>query len=334
MHSKDLIKNLKQLKNLEAGGRPQESWLASSKEILMSQIQPQPTKEILADRQAIYYWQYFSGRFGLLLKPALAVFLMVAVMFGYAATVGLADDSLPGDMFYSVKTASERVQLALTFPEDKNVQLQMDFVNRRVDELQKLAAQDNNKVAKARKVSETAKQISKDVKIVKEKLNKISAASVPKTDLTEVAKNIDTQTLQAGQTLADTAATLPTDVQGEVADDMREALKNIEETGTAALAVIVKNYESGDSKISDNEVTARVADRLKNLEKIQPSKSTTTEALTGDQAIPETQSQDKIKIQGFIILTTSTNTLLNGYLKTDSTSSTAQTSETTNSLVK
>ncbi|MBI5765780.1 hypothetical protein HZA71_00960 [Candidatus Falkowbacteria bacterium] len=330
MRYKELIKNLKRLKNLEVGGRPQESWLVSSKEILMSQIQPQPPKEILVEDNAIYYWQYFSGRFGLLLKPALAVFLMVAVMFGYAATVGLADDSLPGDVFYPVKTASEKFQLALTFPEDKNVQLQMDFVNRRVDELQKIAAQDNNKVAKARKVSETAKQISKDVKIVKEKLNKISAASVPKTNITQVAKNINTQTLEAGQVLVDTAATLPTDVKGEAADDMREAIKDIEETGTAALAVIVKNYESGDSKISDNEVTAQV----KNLEKIQPSKDAVAEVITGKPAISETQSKDKIKIQGFIMLTTSTNTLLNGYLKTDPTSSTAQMSETTNSLVQ
>lgn len=267
MTNKELIKKLSSLKDLEVAGKPQDSWVSSSREILMSQIKPQATENFTTgDGQ--YYWQYFANMFKVALRPVGTFALVLITMLGYSATIGVANASLPGDMLYPIKTATEKVQLALTFEDDKKVQLQMGFVSRRVDELQQIVIKNEKPEEKVKKVSIAAKKISSDVKVVKEKLNQISNESTgsTKVDIVKVAKDVDTQTLQVGQTLVQANDKLSKDEKSEVSKDIHDAINSTEEAGTSALSVIVKKYEKGEAAMSDKEVATRVADRIKSTE--------------------------------------------------------------------
>ncbi len=268
MSNNELRKNLGKLKDLEIGGRPQGSWVSANRDILMSQIKPMSVASREESSSTFsYYVRYFSSvlKNGVL-KPVGAFAVVVLTMLGYTAMSSIASASLPGDAMYPIKTASEQVQLALTFSADQKTALQMDFIGRRADEIQTLAKQpDQNPVAQAKKVSQAAKTIAQDVKTVKDSLNKISAAG-DKDGIVQLAKTIDTKTLEVGQTLATAQKDLPAEVKVNVAKDMKDAIKTNDDTGVTALTVIVDNYKKGDSGISDAEVTSRVADHIKTVE--------------------------------------------------------------------
>ena len=306
---KELIQKLNQVKNLTAGGQPDESWVLSNKEVLMSQVQPnqlaESTAKISSDR--IYYFEYFNNLFKQnLLKPATAFMVVVFVLLGYSATVTVAGDSLPGDMLYPIKTAREKVQLVLTLKDEAKVSLQMSFVSNRANELQKLAKTTNNKEI----VKKTAQQIVKDVKDVKDQLNKISMAAV---NIVEVAKEVDTKTLEVKQSLTAAHEGLSQDIKNEVSGDLKEAIATTEEAGTSALNVIIKKYESGGVQIDDSELVSRIGDRIKDAEGNITGASQTAKNASTTQTVIE-QAKDLLDQKNFssaLEKVTETNQLVN-----------------------
>lgn len=263
-----LIQQIKQLKNLELAGQPQDSWIASNKELLMNQIQPQVSSSITNKSlfgNNFYYAKFFSEFFGSkVLRPA-GVFCMVVLAFlGYNAVSTVATASIPGDALYPVKTASENMQLSLTFADEKKVELQLNFLSRRTDELQQIAKQEDSSTSKQNKITKTVKKITSDVNTVKASMAKISMASVSN-NVVAMAKQIDDKTLKIEQDIVNVHASLPEDVKKGVAQDVKEAIATTEDAGANALSVIVKSVTSGDS-VSNQELTTRVIERIKTTE--------------------------------------------------------------------
>ncbi|MFA5029341.1 MAG: DUF5667 domain-containing protein [Patescibacteria group bacterium] len=266
MTNKELIKGLQELKKLEVGGRPQAGWVLSSRQILMSQLNPKATVSDEAKNQSFYYWRYFSGTFRQrVFQPVGAFLLIIFALLTYNATVSVASASLPGDMLYPIKTAGEKVQLALTFNDESKVKLQMNFVSRRADEMQLIAIQENDNNRKSKKIVQTAKKITQDNKSLKDSLGKISMAA-NKPAVLEVAKEVDIKSLEIKQNIATVQNSLPEAVKSEVKDEVKEAIVTTEAVGTSALGVIVDNYKTGRANISGQEVASRVAERIKSTE--------------------------------------------------------------------
>lgn len=291
MTNKELIEKLNQVKDLSSGGQPDQAWIASNRDVMMSQIQPSSQNESTVKElgDGFYYGQYFNNLFKQnLLKPAIATFSLVLLMLGYSATLSVANASLPGDTLYPIKTVKERVQLAFTFEEEEKVKLQMTFVSNRADELQQLvktASDDNNKNAV---VKQTAQQIVKDVATVKDHLNEISASSMTadKNKVIEAAKEIDTKTMVIKQSLVEAHSSLNEESKKELEGALKQAIVTTEEAGTSALNVIIKKFESGETNLNSTEVATRVADRIKDAEvnieganKVIAKVSTTTAAI-------------------------------------------------------
>jgi len=296
MTNKELIEKLNQVKDLSAGGQPEAVWIASNRDILMSQIQPSsvnesPVKEL---GNGFYYGQYFSNLLRQnFFKPAIATFSIVLVMLGYSATIGVANASLPGDIFYPIKTTKERVQLAFTFQEAEQVKLQMTFVTNRATELQQLVRATDNDSKKTEAVKKTAQKITKDIGDVKDHLNKINIASFnnDKSKIIEVAKEVDTKTLEVKQGLVETHSILSSEAKKNVEIDLKKAISTTEETGATALNVIIDKYKSGEASIDSNEVASRVAERIKDAEgniidanKVIETVSTSTTAIINSSA--------------------------------------------------
>jgi len=267
--SKTLINNLKAIKNLESAGRPEASWVAANRELLMSQINPQ--SKSIEFQPAKYYYQFFSEVFQQkFLRPALMAVLVFGAYFGYSAFTLTAQASLPGEALYPIKVLGEKIQLAATFGDESQVKLKMDFISRRGDELQQIARIPETSEVKSVKISAAVKQITENVKDVQTQIDKM-AIDASASALINTAKVVDEKTLKVEKDLVDVHTSLPTEVKKEVAKDVKEAISQTEVTGTKALSVMVakseeKTVKDAKQAVSDKELTTRVGDRIKNTE--------------------------------------------------------------------
>lgn len=268
MSNKKIVAQLKKIKTLEPIGKARESWVASNREILMHQINPQGKVSEVKDSQ--YYWEYLSATLQQkVLRPAMMTVLVVGAYFGYTATNMAAKASLPGEALYPIKVLSENIALATTISDEAKVKLKMDFVSRRGDELQQLARQPESE-KKAENISQTVKEITQKVGEINNKLDKMTSGSSA-TVAINTAKVIDEKTLKVEKDIVDAHAVLTTEVKKEVAKDVKEAIVKTEEVGTKALVVIVNKSDEPQTKdtkeaVTDKEITQRVSDRIKNTE--------------------------------------------------------------------
>lgn len=267
MSNKQIVAQLKKIKSLEPIGKARENWVASNREILMHQINPQG-KTSEKDFSG-YYWEFiYSNLQQKVLRPALMAVLVFGAYFGYSATSMAAKASLPGEALYPIKVLSENIALATTISDEAKVKLKMDFVSRRGDELQQLARQPEDTEGKTENISQTVKKITQDVGEVKDKLDKMNSQASDTSSIINTAKTIDEKTLKVEKDIVDAHAVLTTEVKKEVAKEVKEAIVKTEEVGTKALTVIVDKADSLEAKnsVTDKEITDRVGERIKNAE--------------------------------------------------------------------
>jgi hypothetical protein len=292
--SKKLIQQIKQLQGLQLAGSPQDSWVASNKEVLMNQIQPQSVKvsnkSFSGDN--FYYAKFFSDFFGTKVLRPVSVFCMVVLVFlGYNAVATMATTSIPGDVLYPFKTASENVQLSLTMADEKKVELQLNFLSRRTDELQQIAKQADSSASKKAKIAQAVQKITSDVNTVKASMAKISMASVSPSALA-VAKQVDDKTLKIEKDITNVHASLPADVKKEVAQDVKTALATTDDTGAQMLTMIVKTTEvKGTTAESDSDIAGRITERIKSMEiDIKNATDKVNEITTSTSAVTSSQA--------------------------------------------
>ncbi len=303
---KELAKKLKALSKLEAGGQPQESWVLSNKEILMSQIQPyQTVREQAEDHggEIFYYADLVSSLFKQrVFKPAMAFLMIIAVMLSYTATVSVANASLPGDMLYPVKTTGEKMQLALTFKDEEKVQLQMNFLSRRTDELQQIVKKVENETVKRDKIIQAVKQISMDVKSVKDNLNKITDNKDSKPEVVSLVKQVEIAATQIKNDIVSANSVMSSAMKDGVATDVKDAITETEETSNSALETMIKKYQEGQKDISSEEITVKVAERIASINTeinnlvVNLGSATTTVAVNSSSATSSVEIATSIKL--------------------------------------
>src|SRR4030043_2244469 len=70
-----------------------------------------------------------------LLKALVAALIALFVLVGSSLTVYAAQDSLPGETLYPLKTISEDIQLSLTHSPKARLDMTLDYTNRRVEKI-------------------------------------------------------------------------------------------------------------------------------------------------------------------------------------------------------
>ncbi len=267
--SKEILKNLKKLKETESIGKADSSWVKENREILMHQINP--TAKVSDTPFYTYYLQYLADVLKYnVVRPAMLAVLVFTAYFGYSAFTLAAMASLPGDSLYPVKILSERVQLVATVSEENKVKLKMDFVSRRGEELKQVVKSDRDDKNKATKVAVAVRNITTEVKSINESMDKI-ASSRSASNVISTAKVVDDKTLKIEKDIVEAHAGLSAEVKKEVATEVKEALAETSETGSRALTIIVdksadKTVKDTPASVSDKELTARVSERIKNTE--------------------------------------------------------------------
>ena len=172
MEEKDIILKIKALKAI----KPRESWVLLTKE------------NIFQDHQVV---QVMPVSFGTVvrnfLQPKMAI-SFAAIIGLFVSTASLAQHSLPGDLLYSLKRATENGQVALVSDDGAKLNSQLDLVNKRLDELTEVKKENkvNNLAAAISEVQASISETSKNLKKSKPSLAVASQVKKIKLKTTEI----------------------------------------------------------------------------------------------------------------------------------------------------
>jgi len=290
----ELKNKIQTLKNLRSHVSPSPEWLKSNREILLMQISN--TLENTAQREEKFSWWKFKRVWnfldiflpkqmvGYVLRPAIGVAAIFGLMFGgWITTVSASFNSLPGDVLYSVKLATENVQTSLA-SKPEEIKLRMEFAGRRAEEVKKIINSDVSKVKKEQKVEEAVKHLKNDLETVKVNLDSIKNEPTNNSSqvVVDVAKVVDQKSTEIQKSLEQSN----TDVAGAdksavaaitsvpslntdkvlVTDQVKQAAAVAQETGVKAVEIIVEKHQSRDSNVSKEEVKNIVDNKLKVIE--------------------------------------------------------------------
>ncbi len=98
------------------------------------------SSEVYTERETRRLETFRRGRRLPLFKAMVASILVLIFLVGSSITVYAAQSSLPGEPLYTIKSWSEDVRLSMTFSTKAKLNLTLDFTNRRVDEISRMAA--------------------------------------------------------------------------------------------------------------------------------------------------------------------------------------------------
>jgi len=240
MIEKDLYEKIRKLKGI----KPSQEWTNLTRHNLTTRIDFDTRFDV---RPSFLSW---------LKEPqALALVMSLILIFigGPWLTIKASQPSLPGDLLYSVKRASEGIQTTVASEENKT-NLQVEFAHRRLEELNKIS-----KDSSSDEKTEKTKQVVNDFK---NNLAGISqyVGNASKEQAIEVARKT--------KKIKEDLDNMPV----EMKDELAEAEKTIEEISDQVLTVLIKDRD--DLNAETLEIDQEI---LIFLEEMEDGTITTTE---------------------------------------------------------
>ncbi len=256
---------------------PSKEWVHANREKLLRQIQNSNAfeKRNMSFLSMLEFWMPKS-KFLAPMRFALVMLVIFGMTIGsWIAGVSASNQSLPGDVLYKVKIASENTQLALTaFDGEKQAEnkakLQLQFAERRSKEVKQLVAKQKPEATvhvqpTIQKLQETIKDAQITLKEVKKESNEnvldlaktvTEATSVIAKDLKEVTENSPAKN-------AETAG---------IVKQVVEATKVVNDTGLQAIEVVLNDKMVVDAT-SKQEIKELVQEKVNILvQNIEDSK--------------------------------------------------------------
>jgi len=258
--SKDLISQLKKMKNYNGRINPDHSWVASTRQTMMKQI----SNTVSETRPTFSFdmiWQGMSilvpTKFVYAVVRPLLVFLVVGAVAtsGWIASVSATEDCLPGDMCYGVKMAVEKTQeivLAVTGSDEEETQLHLEFASRRAKEI-KHVVEKKDDIEAPQKAQVAIAKLEKSLQSANESVKKASEKTPEK--VVEVSKKVKEKTDEIKQSLKEAEETSE-DV------DVSEAKKLAKDTSLTAVEAVVQKKAEGKVVISEEEVKIMVEEEI------------------------------------------------------------------------
>jgi hypothetical protein len=255
MTNKELARALKQLKTLKSAGAPSAEFLSRSRDILMMQIKNSSAEPVKMSGLARARWILSSAVprdfYKSMVRPMAASFAMLFVAAGaWAASVSVSYETVPGDALYSLKMMAEKTQLTFS-SQDVKPSLQVEFANRRLEEINKIANRSAIKNKEAR-TKEAVKNFNFYIAAVKTELDDLASGSSSEKAM-EVAQMVNRKTEEYGTVLNQVRASAGTETQKEV----DKATSAVDGAALQAVNVIVKNSAEASSTII-NSIESKV----------------------------------------------------------------------------
>jgi len=258
--NKEAIKQLDKIKLMRQSIKPDAAWVQNTRATVLMQVKNTlPTKkDVLSKRIGqLYEFIFPKSLFAVVSRPVLAgMALLLVIAGGSVMSVSAAEKSMPGDLLYGLKLASEQARIVLTGPREDKLKLKTEYTSRRIDELkQVVSAQDEGKSQKVMQVAEILKH---DVKTLKEQLNEVAKTSSP--DATAAAaKLVDKQSNEVIAVLRDAKDSLPPEEKEKVT----EAQSAAAETGVKAIEVLAEKHQESADVIPASELAQAMQDHAK-----------------------------------------------------------------------
>ncbi len=281
MFNRNLKKKIQTLRTLQEVGTPRPEWMKSSREILLMQVKNTMGRDGREERtfNPAMVWQFLdvflpSKTVYYVVRPVAVVCLIIGLVTGgWVTTVSASYNSLPGDVLYSVKLATESVQTTLA-QKPKETKLRAEFAGRRAEEVKKIVKSNISKQEKKIKVTEAVKHLQSDLEQVKGNLEEMkkpesSGQTTSITQAVEVAKAVEQKTTEIQKSLDQTSAQLKTEAApAGVApvEEMKQATAAAVETGVKAVEVMVEKNQQDKIAMPQAEVKQAVDNKIKGLE--------------------------------------------------------------------
>ncbi len=265
----------KELKKISGHIRPREEWVLSNKQKLFRQIENSTAfeKKEMGLVTFLEYWMPRS-RFMAPLRVALVVVLIFGMTVGsWIAGVSASTDSLPGEVLYKVKIATENTQLALTSALSGNnkaentAKLQLEFAGRRSQEVKKLVAQQTPEAnvhvpETIHKLQETMQNAQDNLKDVKKGDNE---------SVLSLAQSVTKKTSAIAQDLKDVTdqTPIPSVESADIVKQVVAASKIVNDTGLQAIEVVLQDktvVETSNTEQIKDLVKEKVDILVKNIE--------------------------------------------------------------------
>lgn len=251
MNQREFQRKLQSIRSTERGITPDPAWVSRTRETLLMQVsnglsaKPAPARHQLRE-----FWRRFvpTQWLDVVRGPVLAVMSIMGIVAGGSImSVSAAEQSLPGDFLYPIKLVSEQTQLIFAKSKSEKIKLKTGFVERRVKEIQAMAA--SNEPKRGERIKAAAETLRRDLDTVKNQLTEVSDEK-NKDDtvgqVVEAAKLVDQKSTEVAATLKDVKSTLPEEAQGKVAEVETAAVA----TGVKALQVLIDSHDHPDAKDS------------------------------------------------------------------------------------
>ena len=258
--SSALHKSLRALRLLEERIQPDEAWVKQTREILRMQVANSlPTERVsvvsalLISARAFFVKRAFPAVRG----PALAISSIFVLAFGGSiASVSAAENSLPGDFFFSLKLATEQARLAFTSGKQEKLKLKVEFTKRRAEDLKKVSQTDDSSTSD--RVSQGTEILKRDLNTLKQQLDDVKSDGAPY-DVADAARLVDQKSIEVVQVLQETKSSLSDESKKKVV----EAQAAASDTGVKAIEVLTEKHNESEDVVGKEEMTHVIQDHTK-----------------------------------------------------------------------
>lgn len=236
---KKIIEQLKSLKKIS----PSDQWKKESFSVILKEINDYKNEK----NQSKFFMRIKAFREFLHEIPFQIAPLFMLVLFfvaGGAAVVHTAYSSLPGHFLYPFKINIEKAQLAFLANDSKKAELNIQFANNRVHEIDQIIGYSVKNSEKGVRVNSVVKTLKANINSVKEKIREGGSFGYSNF---KIALSLASTTSEIDETLKKSKDIL----SDEVKNTLKEARDSAEEAGITAL---VKTLEVKQNSVSTSTV--------------------------------------------------------------------------------
>lgn len=267
MNSRQLKTAIRLMRDAERRIQPDAAWVKRTRTDLLANIRHQAMKQsvvTLGQRVRFFVLAYIPrSTVDFVRGPVMAVVSVFAVVLGGSlASVSAAERSIPGDLLYSVKLATEQARILMEPEAPDQLRLKAEFAERRGEEIKQLA-QAKPSPKQSQQIKDTADMLKKDLDAVKLQLHTVASQSSPAQAAT-AAKDVDQRSGHVADTIKDVRDTIPADAKQNILDVQVAAVN----TSVKAVQVLidVHNDPAAAQVVSTDELKRVVTERVQGLE--------------------------------------------------------------------
>jgi len=316
--SREIIEKIKQMKNYNGQINPDQVWIAKNREQMMTQIK-NTVPEIKPKFNFKMVWQaigiFIPNKIVYNVVRPLVVFILVGTLTtsGWIASVSATQNSLPGELGYSVKRATEKTQVvvaSIISTEEVEAQIHMDLASKRAKEIKQVVVENKNNSIKNAQVAMV--DLEKSIQTAEKKIKSVGETKPEK--VLEVSKNVTEKAKEIKENLKNV------EVQNNEIDT-NKVQKITNEISIGAVELVVKKKEEGKVIISEEEVKKLVSDQIESISSdaniVQQKAEIVADQIVAVESL-QTTSTTEVATSGLSMLenTVSTKSLVEGTSKT------------------